>query len=318
MEKKIFLIINLSYFGDVLLTNSLCQNIKKNYPDSKIIYIVDKLFIEAALYQDCVDEVFVFDKKKKNKGLFGMLKFVFSFPYRNKIFAAFSIYANERAVILSYLLNSKHRISGSRTINKYLLTEVHNDNKNLCHMQDLNADLLSALTDKKIEIFPIIYNTDKINDEFANSIISKYRGKEVFGLCTLSKNQKKDMPIETAVKIVNKLNEDGKTVFYFGAGDLSIKYSEMLKNYGCNFVDFTNKTSISQLGVLIKFCKGMISVDTGTMHLACAVKTPVAVVFYLKDYIKKWAPRKELYKSEIIIDDYSCENIVNKLYSICY
>ena len=46
-NQKIFLIINLSFFGDVLLTNTLCQNIKLSYPDSKIVFLVNKHFYEA-------------------------------------------------------------------------------------------------------------------------------------------------------------------------------------------------------------------------------------------------------------------------------
>ena len=80
MNEKTFLIINLSFLGDIILTNALCQNLKINYPDSKIIYIVNKPFYEAAYYQNGVDEVYEFDKRGKNKGLFGLIKFIKHFP----------------------------------------------------------------------------------------------------------------------------------------------------------------------------------------------------------------------------------------------
>ena len=78
-DKKIFLIFNTACFGDVLLCNSLCQNIKNIYKNSKIVFIVDKQWEEVAKYQECVDEVFIYDKKGVNKGLLGFIKFIKSF-----------------------------------------------------------------------------------------------------------------------------------------------------------------------------------------------------------------------------------------------
>ena len=65
-NSKVFLVFNTACFGDVLLCNSLCQNIKLIYPQSKIIFIVDKPYYEAAKFQKDVDDVVIFDKKKEH------------------------------------------------------------------------------------------------------------------------------------------------------------------------------------------------------------------------------------------------------------
>ena len=77
------MVINLSFFGDVLLTNSLCQNIKLNYPSSKVVFLVNKPFYEAAKNQLCVDDVLVFDNLStghletiETLGKYGSLNFV--------------------------------------------------------------------------------------------------------------------------------------------------------------------------------------------------------------------------------------------------
>ena len=44
LNSKIFLVFNTAYFGDVLLCNTLCQNIKLIYPDSKVVMVVNKPF----------------------------------------------------------------------------------------------------------------------------------------------------------------------------------------------------------------------------------------------------------------------------------
>ena len=67
-EEKIFLVFNTACFGDALLCNTLCQNIKINYPDSKIVFICDKPYYEAVKLQQDVDEVVVMINMEKIKG----------------------------------------------------------------------------------------------------------------------------------------------------------------------------------------------------------------------------------------------------------
>ena len=314
-NQKIFLIINLSCFGDVLLTNTLCQNIKLNYPDSKTVMLVDKPFYEAAKYQYCVDEAIYFDKKGENKGLLGLLKFVIGCKYKNKIYASFIMYDNERGILISTLLNSRKRISGPNKIFKWLLTDIHWERKNeLVHMQDINGDFIRTLTGKNGEILPIKYQPNQENDELIEKIKKQFSEKEIIGLCTVSKQKAKDMPVDTAIEIINKLASQDKTVFYFGAGKECRDYANELKKRGCrNFVDLTNATTISQLAGIMQICKAVISIDTGTMHLSYATGVPTVCIFYKTEMIEKWAPRKSLYPHTIIIDkNYTAENICNK------
>lgn len=317
-KQKIFLIINLSFFGDVLLTNVLCQNIKKEYPDSKVVFLVNKPFQEAALFQSCVDDVIVMDKRNEHKGILSLMKFAFSSPYRNKIDASFIIYGNDRGILLSYLLGSKKRISGPTKYTKYLLTDIYEEKDGFVNMQDINGNFIKALTGKKTEILPIRYEPCSNSDIFVQSLFKQYQEKDVVALCTTSKQKAKDMPLDTAVEIIDKLNAENKTVFYFGAGQESREFADNLKKRGCvNFVDFTNITSINQLAHSLKLCKALISVDTGTMHLACASNVPVVAVFYMPEMIEKWAPRPFLYKSIVVSDDYSAENILKNLRQLC-
>ena len=312
-NEKIFLIINLSYFGDVVLTNSLCQNIKQNYPDSKIVFLVNKPFYEAAKYQECVDDVITVDKRGKHKGFWGLVKFVTECPYYKKIYATFILYGNDRGILLSYLLGSKYRISGSENISKYLLTHKHKETDDFVHTQDINANFIKSLTGKTAQILPIKYKTDIETDKLAQKLKNQFQNKDIIGLCCISKQKIKDMPVETAIKIIELANKDNKTVFYLGAGKECREFANNIKKSGCvNFVDLTDVTTIKQLADILKICKTVISVDTGTMHLACAVGTPVASVFYCPEMIKKWAPRDFMYHSVVISDDFSAENIYQK------
>ena len=317
-EPKTFLVINLSYLGDVLVTNALCQNIKLNYPNSKVVFMVNKPFYEAALNQECVDDVICFDKKNEHKGLFGLLKFVFNCPYRNKIDTAFNVYANDRGILISYLLNCKNRIGSISSVTKYLLTKNCTNYNNFTSMQDIIGNFISLITEKHAKVLPIKYKTFCEKDSFAMEVKQRFEGEEIIGLCTVGKHVENYLPIEIAVDTIEKLNAKGKTVFYFGAGNDCRKYADELKKKGCvKFVDLTNATTISQLANIMKLCQAVISIDTGTLHLAYATQTPVVGVFYQPKMVEKWAPREFLYENTAVIDkDYSSKNILNKTFEL--
>lgn len=312
-SQKIFLIINLSYFGDVLLTNALCQNIKLNYPDSKVVFLVNKPFYEAAKYQEGVDEVITIDKRGCHGGITGLINFVKQCEYSGKVYAAFIIYGNDRGILISYLLRSHIRISGPTRLSKYLLTDIHIETDGFKNMQDINGNFIKALTGKTAKILPLKYKTNADTDLFVQNLKQEFSDKDIIGLCCISKQKAKDMPIGTAIDIINLANKNNKVIFYLGAGTESRSFADNIKRRGCvNFIDLTNITTIKQLANILTICNVLISVDTGTMHLACAVNTPVASVFYRADMIEKWAPREFLYKSTVISDDYSATNIYNK------
>ena len=62
--EKVFVIFNTACIGDMLVTNSLVQNIKHYYADSKVVFVCNEVFKDVALYQNGVDDVVTCDKKK--------------------------------------------------------------------------------------------------------------------------------------------------------------------------------------------------------------------------------------------------------------
>ncbi len=299
-SEKIFLVINTSFFGDVLLCNSLCRNIKRNYPEAKIIFVVNKPYEDAARYQEDVDEVISYDKNGKNKGLLGILRFLFAFPYKFP-FCAFIPYRGERNYIIARLLGAKH-----------VITE---DKNNLnCSVQQRHTELLYKLNVKNIVNMPIRYKVSDVIPEHLRCNISKKL--KYIAICPLSKNIKKDLPVDVCIDLIRKINDTHYNVLLLGVGKDMKAYAEKLKIAGCEFIDLVGKTTIPVLASVLKNCECLVSVDTGTMHLGCAVDIPVVAVFYRKNTTKFWAPEPKLYKSIVISENQSADNIFNALIKI--
>ena len=281
---KTFVVILMACFGDILLCNSLFQNIKRLYPNSKTIFVVDKPWLEAAKYQKDVDEVILFDKRGKNKGLLGLLSFVNSFPYK-EIDCIFKVYDNDRTNILAWLLHPK-KIVGKPYDTRVTVQERHNN-------------LLKKVTDSEIINYPIIYIAkNNIPEKFKNKIL---RDKKYVALCPCSSRIEKDMPEQTAIELIKKLHNEDYEVILVGAGKETHDYALNLVNKGCEFINLVNKTSIYELAQVLRNSDALISVDTGTMHYGYANNIPTVCVFYEIDKIKCWAPDKKLYPNTEIL-----------------
>ncbi len=292
-KKLIFLVFNTACFGDVLLCNSLCQNIKLFYPDSKVVFIVDKPFYDAAKYQKDVDDVVIFDKKGVHKGFWGLIKFIFEFKYKHP-FAAFITYKNFRNSIISTLLFSKHVI-------------MVGNNFPIISMGKRHASLITKLTHKPFEDLPIRYEAPADIPQHLEELL--FKGEKYIAINPITKRKDKNIPLSVLADLIKKINTTDFKVVLCGRGKLALKYSKELRAKGCDFIDIVDKTTILELAQVLNNCKALISADTGTMHLGCALNIFTMVVFYETEKIEIWAPDKNLYNSVIISENQTAENI---------
>ncbi len=296
-NQKTFLVFNTACFGDVLLCNPLCQNIKKIFPESKVIFVCNKNFKDAAIYQKCVDEIIVYDKKGEHKGFWGLIKFIKYFKYK-KPYASFITYKNEQNFLVAKLLKSRFVFMGGL-------------NKDVIATQLKHIKLLQPLTNKKIINLPMKYD---LPVDIKNQAKEFLGDKEYIVLSATSKREAKNIPVSTSIELIQEINrKTNLKVVFVGAGESALKYSKDLKQAGCEFVDLINKTSIPELGAVLKESKCLISVDTGTLHFGCSLNVAAVAVFFEDDHVPLWAPNPELYNSILVDKQQSAENIFKAL-----
>ncbi|WP_371372142.1 glycosyltransferase family 9 protein [Sporomusa aerivorans] len=319
---KNFLVINTSYFGDVLLTDTLCQNIKTEYPDSRIVFLVNKPFYEAARYLAGVDEVICLDKQGKHRGLWGIVQFLKQYhdSYPLGFDAAFVLYGNERGLFIAKVLGARQIISENDSILHYLFSTIAVGKNVTGSVQQANACLLTALTGKMPLDIPMQYRPPTEAVTFVQELFRQFAVNpedKLIGLCTTSKKIAKDMPVATAVQVIADLNRTGQKAVLLGAGVRAAEYAATLRAKGCTFLDLTDKTSIAQLAAVIQKCKAVISVDTGTLHLTCALGVPLLALFYLNDgqHLAKWAPAG-YYPHVLLAGEINTDNIQQGLQNL--
>jgi len=75
------------------------------------------------------------------------------------------------------------------------------------------------------------------------------------------------------------------TTLIFGREEERSMADRILKSLGGRGVDFTGKTSLLQLSALLERCRLLVTNDTGTMHVASAVGTPIVAIFGSTDSV---------------------------------
>ena len=300
-KQKTFVVINLAYIGDVMVCSALSEEIKRNYPESKLIFVTNKISAQVAEGIPSVDEVRVFDKKKEHRGLLGLLKFASVFK---GVDVCFPIHSYDRGNLLAFLTGAKRRISNKqeKNLTRFLLTDCLDTNS--VHVLDRTLELVVPITGKK----PESSMNYKVKDECAKRAFDMikeqgYDKYDLVALCTNTKNPVKDWNAKDAAEFIRLVNESGKRVVWVGTSNSSEMAEEVKNNIGDVFLNLINKTDIALLGGVLKNCRALVSVDTGTMHIGVAMKMPVVSLFFVPFLVDEWAPRDESYTRVILNED---------------
>lgn len=302
-KKNTFVIINSYFIGDILLTNSLVQNIKRIFPDSKVVSLTSPKLVDIAKYQEGVDDVIVWDRKGEHKGFINMLKFAWNFPYKD-IFACFPIYGLDRPVVLSRLLGAKYVLAPRNGFfSKFLRNSKYKFTQTSGKMQSQMLSPLNGITKEELIDCPIKFNPPSCD--------IKVFAEDYIALIPTTTRLSKDIPIETIIKIL-KVFHKNKFVL-LGQGEQIQRIAEEIKKAEIdNVIDFSNKTNLIEATNIIKNSKYVVSADTGFMHMACALGVKTVTIFY-ENTTQAFMPDETLYDVKVIKNDTSTQNVIETI-----
>jgi len=305
---KTITLINLGYIGDVINSSPVCIELKKKYPDSKIIYITLKPSYETAKYLPNVDEVLVYDRRGDHKGFKKLVKLAFSIRKNHKIDLAILLTDSFRCAFFAFLLGAKKRLGRVCQNRSIFLTNtipfLKEEYDMKIHISEHYMRLLKPLGLYKSD-YKFSFNFSEKDNVYINEILneSDCSNKKLIGFCPCARLEGKNWwPKDAAefIKIINKTT-DYKVAIVGDDSDITAKFVQDIRNFGQNnFIDITGKTTIAQLGAIIAKCDKFVSVDTGSMHLAFALNIPTVALFYY-DCVTKWGP-KDKDKNRIILN----------------
>jgi len=270
------LIIQTAFIGDVILALPLLQVLRRNFPNSKIDFMLIPKTAELLRNHPDVDEIIIFDKNGKDRGLRGILKMA-KFISKQNYDVAFILQRYFRSAIIPFIAGVKIRVGFDKSKFKFLYTQIvkyrqiHEIERNLSLLEPFNIKVES-------KELPNLYPSDE-DKKVVGELISKINSK-IIGVAPGSVWETKRWLKERFAELVKLLQSDGFSVVLIGGGD-DFNLCEEIKKIsgGENVFNFCGKLTLLQSAELIRHCEVLVSNDSAPMHLAVAMRTPVVAIF---------------------------------------
>lgn len=282
-EFKNILVVRTDRIGDVVLTTPVLEVLRKSYPDARITMMVTPGTKDIVEGNPFINEVIVFDKKGKDKGIINFWRFVHRVREKN-FDLVLNYHLKVRTNFMLFHAGIPNRIGFKNNKFGFLLTEQYPDPRNdgNRHEAEYCLDLLRYIGIEAKE-FRVHVSVQGESERWADQLLKEHSitsGDKLFaihpGASCISKRWPPERFAEVADLISKKYNAK---ILLVGAGDNQLIAREVLLSMKQPVIDLTGKTSLTHLISLLKRCALLISNDSGPVHLAVGVQTPVISIF---------------------------------------
>ena len=281
MEYKNILIIKMSSLGDVLHTLPFVAVLRERFPKARLTWLVHPQFGAFVPDPPVVDEVIHFDKVKFNKMSLGKKWSYFremrSLLHSKKFDLVIDMQGLFKSAVLAAISGCDNRIGycemreGSGLVSKAITGKHARD-----HVIERYLDVARYLGCTVYEIqfpMPDLQKEWQAVQEKTDTVNNPY-----VVLVPGARWETKIWPVENFAKLADMILRDGKQVVLAG-GPEDIPLGSRIAGMAPGVTDLTGKTGLRELGALLQHCAAYISVDTGPLFIAAAMKKPLVALY---------------------------------------
>ncbi|MBI5730930.1 MAG: glycosyltransferase family 9 protein [Ignavibacteriales bacterium] len=269
------LIIKLRGIGDVVLSTIVLNNLRKDFPNARIDYLVEAPSEQGLLGLKDINRVLLFERNdfwKKVSLIFQIRK--------NKYDIIFDFFTNPSTALITFLSGAEYRVGFPYRGRRYAYNLYGPEERGKYHSAQLHLETLKLLglnySYKELHYF-IILSALHVAEKYLNN--NFIENNFVIGICPtggwVSKKCDPEKFAEIADALIKKFN--AKIFIIWGKSDEedAFKIHSLLGEKS----SIAPETTIQELAAMIARCKILISNDSGPMHIAAAVGTPVLGLF---------------------------------------
>ncbi|MDQ0205179.1 glycosyltransferase family 9 protein [Pectinatus haikarae] len=293
---KNILVLNLRKIGDTIMATSAAYLLKKAYPEARLTMLVKPLTRSIAENNPVIDQVLFYDYSHKAK--LRDIKKIMQKIKKEGFDLAVVIDNKPRSALLAWLSGVPHRLGFEKVTlrNIYLklfYTKIYDIDYDFGNTQQVkNHEIfINRITGRNDKAKMILPDLPAGSREKIDKMLSALpAGKLKIALCMRSGTPFKDWPMADFAKVVHGLAEKYDAVFYVTGSSGDSSYAEkFIKNSKYSVWNFCGQTNLPELGCLLRQSDLLLSVDTGTAHLAAAAAIPEVVIFAGTSH-RHWAP----------------------------
>jgi predicted lipopolysaccharide heptosyltransferase III len=300
------LVIKLRYIGDVLLATPTVRAIKAARPNVRVTMMVNRGTEDVLSGNPDVDEIMVLDKGS----LTAQSRFIAGLRGR-QFDAVIDLTDGDRSAFLTWIsgapvrigFNDEHRWRG-----KYY-TEVVPPRAGVQHRIDRDQEALKPMNVQAGPGDPVLWLTPEERNS-ADELLDQFGVQRSQSMVILQPGARywfKAWPPERFAELADYLTSRYGCRVLIGGSDQDIDLAQQIRQRAKNHpIIMAGRTTIKQFASIAKKSALFVGSDSGAMHIASAVGTPVVALFGPSNP-REWGPRggpvEVLYKE---IDCRSC------------
>jgi ADP-heptose:LPS heptosyltransferase len=291
--------------GDVILTLPLCVWLKKQFPQSELVFLGRSYTKDIIACFDVVDKFLNFDdfSSLPTSERIARLKadcIIHVFPNRE-------IAALSKKAKIPMRIGTAHRVFHLLTCN-YRLN--FSRKRSLLHEAQLNFELLKPLGLNEIPSFEVLFESLNHFNIPTVSLPTEFSGIDLSHTIILhpkSQGSAVEWPLEKYIELAQGLVQQKKTVIFTGTVNEGKEFSAILPVHP-QIIDSSGKLNLKQLILLISSCDALVACSTGPYHIAGISGIKAIGLFSPRKPIHPGRWRALGDKSVALVFDSSCSN----------
>jgi ADP-heptose:LPS heptosyltransferase len=298
---KRILISRTDSIGDVALTLPMCQALRNQFPEAKIIFIGKNYTRPVVACFRAIDDFWDIDELL-NLPIASQLEklqadcIIHVFPNKKLAFLA-------KKARIPLRIGTSHRVFHLFTCNE---RPNFTRKKSSLHESQLNFHLLAPLGINEIPSFEALQQLVQfkaIETELPSWLPQSK--DEVVILHPKSKGSALEWPLEKYMSLATQLAESGKTVCFTGTEQEGIQFRHLVPVYD-RIIDTTGKLSLEQLIYFISQSNALVACSTGPYHIAGLSGIHALGLFSMRRPIDPGRWRALGPKSKFVVFDATC------------
>lgn len=275
------LVIRLSALGDVAMLIPVLYSAAKHHPDDEFLLLTKSPLLPLFDHRPSNVRVIPVYTKGEHKGLWGLWKLIrqLSSQKIDKVADMHDVLRSKKIRFFFALKGNKiAAIDKGRAEKKALTRKRHKALKPLKTSIQRYVEVFATLGYH----FPLDFNSifEYGGQDF--SIIEPFTGKQTgdwIGIAPFAKYKEKTYPPEKMSKVIARLAARPQTTIFLFGGKDEEEHLEAWANQYENVVSVAGRLAFSSELILMSYLRVMLAMDSGNMHLASLVNTPVVSVW---------------------------------------
>lgn len=275
------LLVRTDRIGELLLTTPAFCSVRESFPGAKITLVVRPSSAAVVEGNPCVDSIVKVDPDSDLDSLSKRLRFV-HFLAGSGFDMAIIFNPNKLFNIAAFLAGIPMRVGYDRKLG-FLLTDAIEDRKYLCerHEVEYNLDLVRAAGAGNLSnrlYFPLAEEDEQSAERISRD--TGIAGRAFVAVHAGTSNPDKLWPTDRFALVCDKMIDGfGVKIVLVGGEEERRTAGEVKAKMRNTAIDFTGRLTLKEFGAFLKKSSFLLSCDSGPVHVAVAVGTPVVAIF---------------------------------------